>query len=279
MKILVPTDFSEYAEYGLNVAIKLAEVLNAEIFLLNLLEPPQGTTFTVTGDVTKNNDSEEDRYVAELYRVNSAKLKGIADRQGNIQITPVVRVENLQEGVKNFMDGHRVDLVVMGTSGESTFTEYFIGNHTEQVIRISHVPVLTVKRDHPTLMIRNIALATDLDDASTIGITQLSRLALAFNAKIHVVHVLKNDKRSQAKVLSQLEEFAKKHGLVNYSINVINDDEETDGIRDYARKSGADIIAVMTHARTGLSNILMGSVSETLVREADVPVLTVNLED
>lgn len=39
-KILVPTDFSEHAEYALRVAAQIAKKVNAEIFLLHMLELP-----------------------------------------------------------------------------------------------------------------------------------------------------------------------------------------------------------------------------------------------
>jgi nucleotide-binding universal stress UspA family protein len=46
-------------------------------------------------------------------------------------------------------------------------------------------------------------------------------------------------------------------------------------VLDVARESGADLIVMGTHGRTGVSHALLGSVAERVVRSADVPVLTV----
>ena len=46
-------------------------------------------------------------------------------------------------------------------------------------------------------------------------------------------------------------------------------------IPEAARQIGGDLIVLGTHGRSGLRRLLMGSVSEEVVREAPCPVLTV----
>jgi nucleotide-binding universal stress UspA family protein len=46
-------------------------------------------------------------------------------------------------------------------------------------------------------------------------------------------------------------------------------------ILEAAKKVNADLIAMGTHGRTGLRRVLLGSVAESVVREAPCPVLTV----
>lgn len=44
-------------------------------------------------------------------------------------------------------------------------------------------------------------------------------------------------------------------------------------ITDYAQSSGADLIVISSHGRTGVSRLLIGSVAERVVRRAHCPVL------
>src|SRR5690606_14151460 len=44
-------------------------------------------------------------------------------------------------------------------------------------------------------------------------------------------------------------------------------------IVEYARKHGADLIAMASHGRTGLRRILLGSTAESVLRTSDIPVL------
>ncbi len=48
-----------------------------------------------------------------------------------------------------------------------------------------------------------------------------------------------------------------------------------DAILDEARRSGARLLVMGTHGRTGLSRLLMGSVAEQVLRRSEVPVMTV----
>lgn len=49
-------------------------------------------------------------------------------------------------------------------------------------------------------------------------------------------------------------------------------------IIDESRRDAVDMIVISTHGRTGLSHILLGSVTEKVVREASCPVLSIRPE-
>lgn len=51
-----------------------------------------------------------------------------------------------------------------------------------------------------------------------------------------------------------------------------------EAIRTYAATHGADLVTMGTHGRTGLDRLLLGSVTERVVRTSDVPVLTAHRE-
>jgi nucleotide-binding universal stress UspA family protein len=50
---------------------------------------------------------------------------------------------------------------------------------------------------------------------------------------------------------------------------------EADSIVDYAKKSGAELIIMSTHGRSGVSRWVMGSVADRVLRSACVPVMLV----
>ncbi len=59
---------------------------------------------------------------------------------------------------------------------------------------------------------------------------------------------------------------------VEYAVRFGDPAEE---IVEEARESGADLIAMATHGRTGVARILLGSVAEAVLRQSEVPVLLV----
>jgi nucleotide-binding universal stress UspA family protein len=58
-------------------------------------------------------------------------------------------------------------------------------------------------------------------------------------------------------------------------VDIAFSDEPAQAIADYADEIGADVIAVGSHGRSGLSRVIMGSVAGKLVERANVPVLVV----
>jgi nucleotide-binding universal stress UspA family protein len=279
-RILVLTDFSDIAERGLEAAVRLARHLGgAEIFLLNTERPPQGREFSVTGDIYYTDNPEENHFMMALLRKNKERLEQAAARyEGEgIHITPFMEVGEMQDIVDDFIDKRQVDLIVMGTSGENTFEEYFVGNHTEQVIRVSHVPVISVKVTDRPMEIRTIVLATDLNDKAATGMRYINALSDKLGAHLHLVHVTKSGKLQQKR--ADMEKYVLDHGITNYTIGAIEDSDTEDGIKRYAAQVGADMIAIITRGRDGLAALLSHSVALDVIREASVPVLTINMSE
>jgi nucleotide-binding universal stress UspA family protein len=78
-------------------------------------------------------------------------------------------------------------------------------------------------------------------------------------------------------VREELQRYAELHvgTKVPFDVRVMIDKPVT-AILDLARESGADLIVMGTHGRTGFRRLLLGSVTDAIVRMATVPVLTVN---
>lgn len=280
-RILVPTDFSDIAHFGIETAVALAKRMDAQIFLVNFISPIGGANLNATGAVTGVGISEESRFIMELHKKNEERLSKLAQELSfkDLHITTAVQVKEMQTGISDFIDEHDIDLVVVGTSGESTFTEFFVGNHTEQIIRISHCPVLAVKQAHPNLEVKNIVLATDLNPDAFEGVTHVKRFSSYFNAHLHVLHVMTDKGTSHAEITSKLDSFAHRHHFVNFSLHCVYDSDAKKGILKFAKEKNADLIAAITHGRTGLANLVKGSISEDLVKQASIPVLTSHLSN
>jgi nucleotide-binding universal stress UspA family protein len=52
-------------------------------------------------------------------------------------------------------------------------------------------------------------------------------------------------------------------------------DDAAQAIAEYAERSGAQLIAIGTHGRSGVSSVLLGSVAQAVIRHSTVPVLVV----
>lgn len=129
--------------------------------------------------------------------------------------------------------------------------------------------------------IRNVLYATDLSQASAPAIPYVLEMAGVYGAKILVAHVRTGEWTKQQEAESdRLKEILKgvPHEFLVISAGPTALKERGDAataILGLAGTRNIDMIVVGTHGRTGLGRVLIGSVAETIFREATCPVLTV----
>ncbi|WP_394741676.1 universal stress protein [Natronococcus roseus] len=139
-------------------------------------------------------------------------------------------------------------------------------------------------------MYQELLLATDGSDGAQRAADHAIELARQMDADLHVVSVSEDGphaetKRDQmrtdledqaAEAIEQVEEKAAGHGIeVRETIRHGVPQEE---IVDVAEQHGSDLIVVGTVGRSGLDQLIVGSVAEEVVRNAPVPVVTVRDE-
>lgn len=277
--ILVPTDFSQQAQYALDLAYGIAKKNNATVRLLNVVEAPHGTSFNAMGEMTAP-DGMDSMFFAQLLKRMKEQITRLVEdpKYKDIDLEGEVEVGNPYESISRTITDQKVDLVVMGTQGSSGIEEVLVGSNTEKVVRRAHCPVLTVKDAVEVDSIKNIVFATNMRDADENLVKELVKLQKLFDAKLHIVNVnTPSSFETDRYYKKELKTFVEKHKLENYTLNVYNDDVEEDGIVFFAEDINADMIALATHGRRGISHLLSGSIAEDIVNHAKRPVWTFSI--
>lgn len=280
--ILVPTDFSEPAQWAVDLATRISKISKGEIILLHIVEPPTDTTFNVEGEMLTDGGLEDKLFGYKLIEKSKEQLQHIVrslEVQG-VNVTSVLRLGNPYQGMRSFLSDHDVDLVVMGTSGRSKLEEIFVGSNTQKVVRYAKCPVLTVHEAPTASTFSSIVYATGLLQNEREFGHVVQELQKLFHAAVHVVRInTPMNFLSDHRVKGVMQEFVRKIGLENATLNVYNDRSEEEGILNFAASIDADLIAMATHGRTGFLQVLMGSIAEDVVHHAKRPVLTYVLPD
>lgn len=142
---------------------------------------------------------------------------------------------------------------------------------------------------------RKILLTTDGSEASEAAVDEAVELAENCEAEIHILHVVDvgvdSSYDSVTKLMSQLESVENLEELGENAVDSIQKQIEDRGftpevavkhgvphrkILDYTEENDMDLIIMSTHGRTGLDKLLLGSVTEKVIRTSKVPVLTVS---
>lgn len=269
-RILVPTDFSEHAEYALKVASQIARENNCELFILNLLDLPSHMNDAVNSGV---NIPE----VMLFLKKTNDKLEELTteDYLEGLNVTTDARIEKAFEGIVTYSKEHNIDLIVMGSHGSSGFREMLIGSNTEKIVRTSDVPVLVIKNDVDVFKAENFVFASDFSKEIKEPFQKLVNFANIFKANLNLVMInTPNSFKSNIVAEKIMSDFIKDFSINKYSLHIYNDTNVEKGILNYANKVDADLIGMCTHGRTGFAHFFNGSISEDLVNHAVRPVIT-----
>jgi nucleotide-binding universal stress UspA family protein len=269
-RILIPTDFSKYADLAIEAGAQIAQKNNAEIVLIHMLELPGQSNDALTGETSipaimlfKNKADETLKDIK-----NRPYLKGIP-------IKEVVLLDNASRGITNYSNQNDIDLIIMGSHGSSGFEEIFVGTNTEKVVRLSNTPVLIIKNKIDKLDIKKIVFASDFSKEIKKPFLELLKFVNFFNAKLKLVMICTpNSFKSTSSAQKIMKEFVAEFDMPDYSIEIYNDTNIEKGITNYADAKEADLIALCTHGRTALTHFFNGSISEDLVNHTSRPVIT-----
>jgi nucleotide-binding universal stress UspA family protein len=138
-------------------------------------------------------------------------------------------------------------------------------------------------------MYDDVLIPTDGTDAVQPAVDHALDLAETYGAALHALYVVDQgayvgvDVRSDMiietletegeEAVEAVEERAEAAG-VPVTTAIVRGDPYRE-ILDYADEQGVDLVVMGTHGRRGLDRYLLGSVTEKVVRSADLPVLTV----
>jgi nucleotide-binding universal stress UspA family protein len=287
-KIIFPTDYSICAEHAFNHAVYLASEHNADLHVLHITDPK---------------DSEEDSVlVEELPREGTEEantaLQGFGatgeNAPHNRLLTVLLHGENPASKILEYAEKHEADLIVMGTHGRRGFRRFIAGSVTEQVVRSAKCPVLTVGEQtgqKPDTLGQRFLVPVDFSEVSRGLLQEAKELALTYRARVHLLHVVQESVYPIVYGIEPVVPLAERVGIraheelrrigeeafgaeVTFQAEVIVGNPIR-AITGCAERDGFGMIILATHGLTGLKHLLLGSVTEAVVRTAPCPVYTV----
>ena len=278
--IMVATDFSERSDRALRRATFLARQFEAAILLVHVVDDDQPRRIV---------DAERDE-ATTLLRQMAATLRdldGVSCETRIILASPFV-------GIAQAVADTAPDLLVIGPHRRQVLRDVFVGTTAERTIRSVDCPVLMVNAT-PAGQYRHVLQTTDLSDGSRDALLRFQALGLADHARMSLLHVF------DAPALR----LAFSHSIPQDDQTYYLEDEQRDAARDLALflsstdlgrprqivrheatsapheilkvagEKQADLIVMSTHGRSGLAKMLIGSVTEQVLRTAQIDVLAI----
>lgn len=288
--VLVPTDGSEGALTGAKRGVDLAVTVGADVHVLSVVDTrdikDDASTVTIDDDERAAIDDDAEAAVETVTTM-------IARRDADIGVTTAIERGKPFRVIDDYVDRAGIDVIAMGTKGRAGLERVVLGSVAENVLRTVTVPVLAVPlgaRDTALTpeTTENVLLPTDGSEGAAIAVDWGIQLADAFDAMVHSVYSADTSRfRSDSgpgKILTKLEregeqalEAARERArAAGVSITgIVASGPPARVILEYTEDENIAFIVIGTHGRSGIERHLIGSVTETVVRNAEVPVVCV----
>lgn len=286
-KILFPTDLSEYASAAMDCLAELKTLGLEHAVLLHVINPAWLAANGGGGYDLKTQIHQDARRILETAQADLI-------RQG-VEADVVIETGPPAQVILDLAENLNVDLTVMGAHGRSRLEKFLLGSNVDKVLRESQRAVLvqrfeTLERLDPeecrrlcSQTLQRLLYPTDFSEYARFAFDTIREFGSQVKEVI-VVHV-QDERAMRHRPAEQLAEFDQ---IDQQRLNEICSSFESAGISArarlehgipferitaLAREEKATSIVIGSRGRTSLSELLLGSVAENVVRRSSVPVL------
>jgi nucleotide-binding universal stress UspA family protein len=272
-RILVAVDGSETSLHALQESFKLGA---AWITVLSVAPAYQG-------DLRLVGVHHPQTLMTEPCNTALAKAQEMADTAG-VQIKTMCEIGETHERIVDRADAESRELIVMGAKGLSFVERALLGSVTRRVIGYTQRDVLVVPLG-AELGWERILLATDASKPGEAAAARALDLAQAYGSELQVAAVYElpqayGEVPAMVDWRDLLQDYVGEVAAQAKSRNIAVTGQVLEGapykaIVELAAKEKSNLIVMGSHGRTGLTRLLMGSVTERVIGHAPCPVLVV----
>lgn len=279
--ILVTVEFNESLNCVIKNSIMLAEKFNSQITLMHVISD-------------HNMSLELKKFVEESVRLkldeitSDIKAKGI-DLRDSIIENGIPFEKIIQEAQIN-----DYNVIVAGAGNKIGKESFKLGTTVVKLMRKNQIPIWVVKQE-TVKDIKKILCPIDFSAASQRALNNAITLAKRFDAELYILHIYapisyyttrfdvditQENKISKSKQEKEFHDLLEQVNLKDVLYKkIINEGVAHLEILEFIKENNIDLLLMGTTGRTGLSRLLMGSITEKVTRELPCSFITTKAKD
>ena len=266
INILIPTDFSTNSRLACDFTISQFNHDTTHFVIYHSVIPPRsysGMLMNIT-DVMLNDAQKRLKEIVALLRKEFGS---------GLQIKFIAKEGFLDETIPEIIQKELIDLIAMGTLGESNIVSKILGSNTEQVIRRSTIPVLAIPNTPQIVNITNITnviIATEHDKLDDSVVIEKILESIDHELDVSVLTVLTDKGQKAAKSLELDGRFLR--------VVIEKAPKAMDGIQNYISENKVDLLVMYNLQRTRLDYLFGKSITKKIAGSLRLPLLVMPVD-
>jgi len=303
-KIVVPLDGSIFGEHALPLAVSIARRSGAAVHLVHVHSPLEAVYLEGAGYF-------DDALDEHLKRQHREYMDGLVKRLRSL-CPGGADAELLEGAVAPVLEQHAskigADLVIMTTHGRGPFKRFWLGSVADELVRSLPMPLLLVHPgDRPPDLasdpvLKHVLVPLDGTPLAESMLGPAMELGTLMGAEFTLLRVIKpvmpvtyrpeglgidleaqvlieRVERIQGELRKKAEEYLFevskrfRDRLLKVHTKVEVEYNPADAILAHAKAANVDLIALETHGRHGLRRLILGSITDKVIRASHVAVM------
>lgn len=276
-RILIPTDFSKNAFNALQYALQLFEQEECEFFILNCyyLSGMDRNNLLVPEPSKKAQAAVEERAKGHMENLKRRMSGFVKNPKHDFSYHTIFGP--FFETVKSFVAEQKIDLVVMGTQGQSDKKTVILGSNAVNLMeKIRFCPIMvipySVRFKNPNEIVFPSSYRTHYKPKELRILDEISRIT---KAPIRVLHIqnkkeLTEDQQENKKYLNSIFDLAEvtHHKLYDLDVN--------DGVMAFVQSRESEMIAFVNKKHNFFGSIFSNPIVKELGMHTKVPLLAMH---
>jgi nucleotide-binding universal stress UspA family protein len=285
--LVVATDFSRYSEYAVKRATLLAKDRHAKLSVVHCV---QTNLLTDIREVLKSGVNDVQRKILTRYTIKINRLTKRIVGDAVIDVHTQLLEGEPDESITAHTVDLAADLLIIGAHGKGFIQRWLVGSVTSRLARKSNCPVLVV-RTKPKLEYQCVLIGIDFSSASrqlihlARGLAPGAHLILAHACDIALMHTLLDSGATAADIedyrtllldrsREKLTSLARETGLRSDQYTVVTAQGSGAGpLLAFEKTHQPDLIVMGKHGRRVTQELLLGSVTQTVLSRATSDIL------
>jgi len=272
-RILLPIDFKEQSIIAIDYVKYFAEILKAEVHLLHVIEE---------GSVVSKLFSQEEELKKLIVDVQSL-LDIEAQKFDNLKVVTKIKQGKVYKEIEDYILEIDPIFILIGKTEKPSLMKRLMGSNTLHLVNEVKNPVISITGNKvlkPSEDKREILVPLDFSKNVTEQMTAVIEFAKLLHSNIHLLTVDTTtsaaNETSLLVKLNKAKKFVEEQGIKCNSTFL--DDNKTpvsELINNFAAKSNAHLLIIMTRDQDNMKEFFIGSNARTILESCEIPVLSV----